>query len=226
LTWICIKSIPPELYGINLEKWKKEQQRTIWIRREVPSDQLKDYIKRGAHVLETKEYTTILEEPSTKSDTAGKIFADIIIKDRVDSEILADLLKSFNWKMQDIGRPTLSYYSALNEQKMNSYFIAIEKGIKVIKSETRIIQSGSQQIVYVMAKRTPIDGILSISYLREDFGIYRFEGATLCRKEENKKDDNGNPITIDKMKIPEIYKLPRELQIDEQRIKKKIFEED
>ena len=215
MTWIFIKNIPPELYGINLEKWKKEQLRTIWTTREVPNDQLGDYIKRGAKVLEKRDLTTIIEEPSTKTDTAYKIFDDIVIKDRVEAEIYAELLKVFNLRKQDVGNPTLSYYSAIGEQKVNSHFIAIENGKKIIKSETRILQIGLQQIIFLLVKREPLDGILSLSYLRGDDGIYRFDNATLNRKNEN----------LDKNKIPEIYNLPREFTINEARIKQAIFED-
>lgn len=226
MTWICIRNIPPDLYGINLEKWKKEQTRTLWVKREVPNDQLEDYVKRGARVIQPKDITTILEEPSTKSDTAGKIFKDIIIKDRVDDEIYNDLLKSFGWIHQQIGSPTFSYYSALNEQKVQAHFIVIEKGVKTIKTETRFIKVGSQEIVYILAKKEPINGLISVSYIRGIDGIYKYDSATLCRKEELKKDIDGNPIILDRPKIPETYNLPRIINIDEARIKKIIFEDD
>lgn len=215
MTWIFIKNIPPELYGINLEKWKKEQQRTIWIKREVPNDQLTDYVKRGATILEKRNETTMIQEPSIKSDTAGKIFADIIITDKVEAEIYSELLKVFKLKKQNIGNPTLSYYSMLGEQKITSHFIAIENGKKVIKSETRVLQSGSQQIVFLLVKREPLDGVISISYLRGADGIYRFDNATLNRKNEN----------LDKTRIPELFNLPKEFTLDEERIKKTIFED-
>ena len=226
MTWICIRNIPPELYGINLEKWKKEQTRTLWVTRDVPNDQLEDYLKRGARVLETKELSTVLEEPSTKADTAGKIFKDILIRDRVDAEIFTDLLKNFGWTYQQIGRPNLSYYSSLEEQKVQGHFIVIENGLKVIKTETRIIRSGSQEIVYILTKKEPINGLISISYLRGADGIYRYNSETLNHREEIRKDFNGNPIFLDRTKIPETYSLPRILTIDEARIKKKIFEDD
>jgi hypothetical protein len=226
MTWICIKNIPPDLYGINLEKWKREQTRTLWVKREVPNAQLEDYVKRGARVLLTKDLTTILEEPSTKSDTAGKIFKDILIKDKVDYEIHSDLLKSFGWSPQQIGKPNLSYYSALDEQKVQGHFIIIEKGIKKIKTETRIVKVGSQEIVYILAKKEPINGLISVSYIRESDGVYRYDSSTVCRREEMKKDMDGNPVILDRAKIPETYNLPRILNIDEARIKKKIFEDD
>ena len=226
MTWICIRNIPPDLYGINLEKWKKEQTRTLWVKREVPNDLLEDYVKRGARVIQTKDLTTILEEPSTKSDTAGKIFKDIIIKDKVDDEIYNDLLKSFGWNPQQIGRPTFAYYSALDEQKVQAHFIVIQKGIKTIKTETRILKAGSQEIVYILAKKDPINGLISVSYIRQPNGTYTYDSATLSRKEETKKDMDGNPILIERDKIPETYNLPRILKIDEARIKKKIFEDD
>jgi hypothetical protein len=226
MTWICIRNIPPELYGINLEKWKREQTRTLWARREVPIDQLEDYVKRGARVLQTKELTAIIEEPSTKSDTAGKIFKDVIIKDKVDSEIYADLLKAFGWTHQQIGKPNFSYYSALDEQKVQAYFIVVEGGIKTFKMETRILRTGSQEIVYIFTKREPINGLISVSYVRQKDGIYEFDSASLSRKEENKKDIDGNPVIIERDKIPETYHLPRAFIIDEARIKKKIFEDD
>jgi hypothetical protein len=215
LTWIFIKNIPPELYGINLEKWKKEQQRTIWTKREVPNNQLKDFIKRGSKVLEEKDLTAIIEEPSTKTDSAHKIFDDIIIRDKVDAEIYAELLAAFNLQRKDVGHPTLSYYSALGEQKVTSHFITIEKGKKVIKSETRVLQAGSQQIIFLLVKREPLEGILSLSYLRGEDGVYRFDNATLNREKEN----------LDKNKIPEIYHLPRTFSMNEGRIKKTIFED-
>lgn len=226
MTWICIRNIPPDLYGINLEKWKREQTRTLWVKREVPNDQLEDYVKRGARVIQTKDLTTVLEEPSTKSDTAGKIFKDVIIKDRVDDEIYADLLKSFGWIPKQIGNPNLSYYSTLGEQKVQGYFIIMEKEVKTIKAETRIIKSGSQEIVYILAKKEPINGLISVSYVRGADGIYRYDSATLCHKEETKKDKDGNLIVLDVTKIPETYNLPRIINIDEARIKKKIFEDD
>jgi hypothetical protein len=226
MTWICIRNLPPDLYGINLEKWKKEQTRTLWVKREVPNDLLEDYVKRGARVIQTKDLTTILEEPSTKSDTAGKIFKDIIIKDRVDDEIYNDLLKSFGWNAQQIGRPTFAYYSVLDEQKVQAHFIVIEKGVKTIKTETRILKAGSQEIVYILAKKDTINGLISVSYIRYPDGTYRYDSATLNRKEETKKDIDGNPVIIEKDKIPETYNLPRTINIDEARIKKKIFEDD
>ena len=226
MTWICIRNIPPDLYGINLEKWKKEQTRTLWVKREVPNDQLKDYVKRGARVLQTKELTTILEEPSTKSDTAGKIFRDILIRDRVDNEIYAELLKNFGWSPQQISRPNLSYYSSLDEQKVQGHFIVMQNGIKTIKTETRIVKSGSQEIVYILAKREPLNGLISVSYLRGADGIYKYNSEILSRREETKKDMDGNPIPVDRAKTPETYNLPRMLTIDEARIKKKIFEDD
>lgn len=226
MTWIFIRNIPPDLYGINVEKWKKEQIRTLWVKREVPNDQLEDYLKRGARVLSTGNLTTILEDSSTKSDTAGKIFKDVLIKDRVDNEIYAELLKSFRWSPRQIGNPNLSYYSALDEQKTQGHFIVTEKGIKTVKTETRIIRIGSQEIIYVLAKREPINGLISVSYLRGLDGIYRYDSAILSHREEIKKDMNSNPILIDRAKIPETYSLPRELIIDEARIKKKIFEDD
>jgi hypothetical protein len=226
MTWICIRNIPPDLYGINLEKWKREQTRTLWVKREVPNDQLEDYVKRGARVIQTKDLTTILEEPSTKSDTAGKIFKDILIKDRVDNEIYADLLKSFGWIPKQIGNPNLSYYSALDEQKVQAHFIVVEKGVRIIKTETRIVRAGSQEIVYILAKKEPINGLISVSYVRGAEGIYKYDSATLCRREETKKDMDGNPVILDRAKIPETYNLPRILNIDEARIKKKIFEDD
>lgn len=215
MTWIYIKNIPPELYGINLEKWKKEQQRIIWTRREVPNDQLEDYKKRGSIILEQKSSTTIIDEPSTKSDTANKIFEDIVIRGKVDDEIYAELLKIFNLTNQDIGNPTLSYYSTFGEQKVNSHFIATENGKKVIKTETRILQAGSQQIIFLLVKRESLNGIVSLSYLRGGDGIYRFDNVILNRKHES----------LDKNTIPEVYNLPREFTINEARIKKIIFED-
>lgn len=194
MTWIFFKGIPPEWYGINKARWEKEQQQVLWIQRELRKEYLEEAIKHGAKVIKEKKDTVIIEEPSVKADTAGKLFEEIPSRDKIDSLLLLEFLTALNLTEKDIKAPTTSFYSPLQENRITSHFIVKKDGKKEIKTETRIIKSGSGQLIFVTGLARQIDGILCISYQRTDDGNFQFEKMILTYRAEKEGWKVRNPF--------------------------------
>jgi len=213
-TWILIKGIPPELYGINLEKWKKEQTTEIRSKRRIKRNQLKKAKGRGAKIILDEGDFLLIEEPSKKEDTAGKIFKDIRIKFRVNQEIFKDLQKPLNLPKSDFIQ-YMSYYSAKKRGKVIGFFLTKDKSD--FKKKTKEKVAGSQEIIFKLNFPRELRGILIVSYKRKRKNFYQYEGSVLARRYEK---------SLDIEKIPETFGLPSTLEINEDRITYKIFEED
>lgn len=200
MTWILFKNIPPEWYGIDKGKWEKEQERILWSRRILGKEQLEDALKHGAKIIEeNKDGTILVEEPSIKQDTAGKLFKNIN-KEKVDNLLLKEFLKALNLERKDIQTPIISYYSTFEEGKITANFVVLENGEKKIKTETRTVKIGSGEIIFLIGLVQPIKGLLSISYRRKDDGFFKLENIVLTYKAEREKE------SID-LKFPKEFKI-------------------
>lgn len=211
MTVILIKGIPPEMYGINLEKWKQEQKTIVWRERNIPNHKLEKAKKRGAIVLKKEEDYSVIREPSRKEDTAGNIFKNIRIKFEVDREILKAFLKSTQIPEKEIGR-FHAYYSKRRTGNISGTFIQ-KKKIVCLNEKKEI---GSQEIILRILLKKEFEGILIVSYIRKEENNYELEGSVLARQYEK---------TLDKTMISKRIGLPSTFEIPEKQIMYKIFEE-
>jgi len=212
-TWILLKNIPPELYGINLEKWEKAKTTIIWKKRQVKTELLNIAEKRGAVLLKQGKEYSLIREPSRKEDTAGDIFREISVRPKIDEQ-LTNAFKEVTKCSIPIEKHQ-SYYSS----KFNVSYSAnlIKKGTEgEIDREPKKDTIGTQSIILRFVLNDLYNGILTISYNREADGTYKYEGSVLARQNEGK---------MDLTQIPHLLGLPSTFKLPEAEIKRRVFEE-
>lgn len=215
MTWILIKGLPPELFGIDLEKWEKEKTTKIWSRKRIPKNALEEFLKYGARIIEEQEKFVLLEEPSIKEDTAHKLFRLIEIRNTVDELILETFMKNSPITRGHISNYR-SYYSRKRKEKYSGYKIFYEEGKKTFKPVEEIKEFGSQSIIFLIQLYTPLEGILTISYEREkNSNNYVLKESVVARKYKG---------ILDTKKIIKEFKLPSSFRIDEKRIIEELYE--
>lgn len=208
-TWILLRNLPPELYGINLEKWEKEKSTVLWKRKKIPQESLKEYSKSNIKILGAEGDFLIIEEASYKSDSAHKIFYDILIRDRVDNLLVHSFLKIFPLTTKDIEN-FRSYYSRKKFLRTSGFRIKDNK----IEQFSKMVEIGTQEIILLIELNKDL-GMHTLSYKRKTEGVFKLENITVPR---NKK----------KMKMERLLKslgFPREFRLSEREIIKEIFED-
>lgn len=203
MTWILFKNIPPEFYGIDRKKWEQEQQRRTFVRRTIPIESLEESLKRGGKLIEKQGEIAIVEEPSIKMDTAGKLFEAIPDKEKKDALFLEEILKVFKFEKKELSTPCFSFYSPEEEKKLTGYFVQIENGQKKIVEKNEVIHVGSKQIIFLLSLRDKLNGIITLSY-SFDGKRFVFENIVLDRKTEF-----SNPEELLKK-----YNLPKDFEVN------------
>lgn len=216
-TWILLKGIPAEVYGINLEKWKKAQKTIVWREKQIKNEFLDKSIKRGAKVLQKGEKFSLIKEPSIKDDNAGNIFKNIRVRDKIDYSLLESFLEVSKISRGKIQK-AISYYSERTTCNLNGFFVKKNKeGERKIIKKNQTKKVGSQLIVLRICLNESPYGLMTISYKREDDGTYKYEGSVVARQNEGK---------LDLKEIPQLLGLPSTFKLSESKIIHKIFEED